>query len=107
MTRGELCTCYVPLVISAFRRTTFRTALTEAYTEPVRAHCGEGRDPATQHVRGSNYCHIGVFADPSPVARQPPTSTITRSGRRPAKRRFTATMYYLDERTARSSSFHS
>ncbi len=23
----------------------------------------EGVTPATQHVRGSNYCHIGVFAD--------------------------------------------
>jgi N-acetyl-gamma-glutamyl-phosphate reductase len=23
----------------------------------------EGVIPATQHVRGSNYCHIGVFAD--------------------------------------------
>ena len=23
----------------------------------------EGVIPATQHVRGSNFCHIGVFAD--------------------------------------------
>ncbi len=26
----------------------------------------EGAIPATQHVRGSNYCHIGVFADRIP-----------------------------------------
>ena len=26
----------------------------------------EGVIPATQHVRGSNHCHIGVFADRLP-----------------------------------------
>ncbi len=26
----------------------------------------EGVIPATQHVRGSNYCHLGVFADRLP-----------------------------------------
>ena len=36
----------------------------EAYADsPFVRVVEEGVIPATQHVRGSNYCHIGVFAD--------------------------------------------
>jgi N-acetyl-gamma-glutamyl-phosphate reductase len=66
MTRGELCTCYVRLA----GRTTVaavRKALEEAYADsPFVRVVEEGVIPATQHVRGSNYCHIGVFADRLP-----------------------------------------
>ena len=34
--------------------------------EPFVRVVEEGVIPATQHVRGSNYCHIGVFADRLP-----------------------------------------
>lgn len=63
MTRGELCTCYVRFA----GRTTvadLRKTLTGAYaSSPFLRIVEEGVIPATQHVRGSNYCHIGVFAD--------------------------------------------
>jgi N-acetyl-gamma-glutamyl-phosphate reductase len=63
MARGELCTSYVRLA----GKTTagdLRTALEAAYaTSPFVRVVEEGVIPATQHVRGSNYCHIGVFAD--------------------------------------------
>jgi N-acetyl-gamma-glutamyl-phosphate reductase len=66
MARGELCTCYVKL---AGKATTadLRDALTAAYTDaPFVRVVEEGTIPATQHVRGSNYCHIGVFEDRIP-----------------------------------------
>ena len=63
MARGELCTSYVRLA----GKTTadgLRKALSDAYaTSPFVRVVEEGVIPATQHVRGSNYCHIGVFAD--------------------------------------------
>ena len=41
-----------------------RHALTKAYADSPFVHVVEdGVIPATQHVRGSNFCHIGVFAD--------------------------------------------
>src|SRR5581483_10673057 len=44
-----------------------RSALTEAYRgSPFVRIVEEGTIPATQHVRGSNYCHVGVFADRLP-----------------------------------------
>jgi N-acetyl-gamma-glutamyl-phosphate reductase len=66
MSRGELCTCYVRL---AGKKTAsdLRKALMEAYgSEPFVHVVEEGVIPATQHVRGSNFCHIGVFADRLP-----------------------------------------
>jgi N-acetyl-gamma-glutamyl-phosphate reductase len=63
MSRGELCTCYVRLAgkVSA---ADLRKALTRAYADsPFVRVVEEGVIPATQHVRGSNFCHIGVFAD--------------------------------------------
>jgi N-acetyl-gamma-glutamyl-phosphate reductase len=66
MSRGELCTSYVRLS----GKTTsddLRKALTSAYaSSPFVRVVEEGVIPATQHVRGSNYCHIGVFADRIP-----------------------------------------
>ena len=63
MSRGELCTCYVRLAgkISA---SDLRKALIKAYARsPFVRVVEEGVIPATQHVRGSNFCHVGVFAD--------------------------------------------
>jgi len=66
MTRGELCTSYVRLA-GKTSAADLRTALTAAYaTSPFVRVMEEGVIPATQHVRGSNYCHIGVFADRLP-----------------------------------------
>jgi len=66
MTRGELCTCYVELA-SGTSADGLRQALSETYkTSPFVRVVDEGVIPATQHVRGSNYCHIGVFADRIP-----------------------------------------
>jgi N-acetyl-gamma-glutamyl-phosphate reductase len=63
MSRGELCTCYVELAGKAIAGD-LRQALAKAYTASPFVHVAEdGVIPATQHVRGSNYCHIGVFAD--------------------------------------------
>ena len=63
MARGELCTCYVKLAGRA-SAADLRDALAEAYADaPFVRVVEEGTIPATQHVRGSNYCHIGVFAD--------------------------------------------
>ena len=63
MSRGELCTCYVRLAGKA-TAADLRTALTKAYADsPFLRIVEEGTIPATQHVRGSNFCHVGVFAD--------------------------------------------
>lgn len=66
MTRGELCTCYVQLS-SGTTPADLRAALGDAYAaSPFIRVVEEGVIPATQHVRGSNYCHIGVFGDRIP-----------------------------------------
>jgi N-acetyl-gamma-glutamyl-phosphate reductase len=63
MSRGELCTCYVRLAGKA-NPADLRKALMAAYAlSPFVRIVEEGMIPATQHVRGSNYCHVGVFAD--------------------------------------------
>lgn len=63
MSRGELCTCYVQLGGRA-KADDLRTALARAYAaSPFVRVVEDGVIPATQHVRGSNFCHIGVFAD--------------------------------------------
>jgi N-acetyl-gamma-glutamyl-phosphate reductase len=63
MSRGELCTSYVRLAGKA-SVADLRKALTGAYTDsPFVRIVDDGAIPATQHVRGSNFCHIGVFAD--------------------------------------------
>jgi len=66
MTRGELCTCYVRLQ-GQVTMSDLREALDTAYAGSAFVRVMEpGVIPATQHVRGSNYCHIGVFADRIP-----------------------------------------
>jgi N-acetyl-gamma-glutamyl-phosphate reductase len=66
MSRGELCTSYVRLAGKA-GAADLRAALAKAYADsPFVRVVEEGVIPATQHVRGSNFCHIGVFADRLP-----------------------------------------
>jgi N-acetyl-gamma-glutamyl-phosphate reductase len=66
MARGELCTCHVRIADEATAGD-LRQALVDAYANsPFVYLVEEGVIPATQHVRGSNYCHIGVFADRIP-----------------------------------------
>lgn len=66
MSRGELCTSYVRLAGKA-RAADLRKALAASYANsPFLRVVAEGSIPATQHVRGSNYCHIGVFDDRIP-----------------------------------------
>lgn len=63
MSRGELCTSYVRLAGKA-SVADLRRALSKTYANsPFVRVVEESVIPATQHVRGSNFCHIGVFAD--------------------------------------------
>ncbi len=66
MSRGELVSCYVRLA-EGMEASHLRAILAEAYdSEPFVRLLPEGRIPATQYVRGSNDCHIAVFADRVP-----------------------------------------
>ena len=66
MSRGELCTCYVRLA-GKTTANDVRAVLAKTYAKSPFVHVVEdGVVPATQHVRGSNECHIGVFADRIP-----------------------------------------
>ena len=66
MARGELCTCYVRLQ-AGVTMSDLRDALASTYaSSPFVRLVDLGTIPATQHVRGSNYCHIGIFADRIP-----------------------------------------
>jgi N-acetyl-gamma-glutamyl-phosphate reductase len=66
MSRGELCTCYVRMT-GKIRAADLRKALGGAYAGSPFVHVvADGVTPATQHVRGSNFCHIGVFDDRIP-----------------------------------------
>ena len=60
--RGILATIYVKGDAE-----TIYSALVEKYTdEPFIYVLPFGEAPATQHVRGSNYCHLGVIPDRKP-----------------------------------------
>ncbi len=66
MSRGELVTCYVRLT-GAASADDIRDLLLDAYEDkPFVQIAPAGVVPATQTVRGSNYCQIGVFADRIP-----------------------------------------
>jgi N-acetyl-gamma-glutamyl-phosphate reductase len=66
MSRGILSTIYVTLANGATAND-LRDTLTRRYAaEPFVKVLPEGSAPATRHVRGTNYCHIGVFADRLP-----------------------------------------
>jgi N-acetyl-gamma-glutamyl-phosphate reductase len=63
MNRGILATIYLRLANGATAEKA-RAALVERYAdEPFVRVVAEGVVPATRHVRGSNHCLIGVFAD--------------------------------------------
>ncbi|MEZ5841685.1 MAG: N-acetyl-gamma-glutamyl-phosphate reductase [Hyphomicrobiales bacterium] len=65
MSRGELVTCYVKL--AGATADDLRDTLARRYAdEPFIRVAKKGVVPATQQVRGSNYCVIGVFADRMP-----------------------------------------
>jgi N-acetyl-gamma-glutamyl-phosphate reductase len=66
MNRGILTTMYVALAGDTTLAAA-RQVLAERYAgEPFVRVLGEGQAPATRHVRGSNHCLIGVFADRRP-----------------------------------------
>ncbi len=66
MNRGELLTTYVRLAGGA-GPDDLRAALGERYAnEPFVRVVPAGQTPATRHVRGSNFCLLGVFADRLP-----------------------------------------
>jgi N-acetyl-gamma-glutamyl-phosphate reductase len=66
MSRGELCTVYVRLA-GMTTAGDLRKSLNDSYARSAFVRVvEEGAIPATQHVRGSNYCHISVFADRLP-----------------------------------------
>lgn len=66
MNRGILATIYVRLSPDA-SADDLRAALLDRYeNEPFVRILPETLVPATRHVRGSNQCHIGVFADRLP-----------------------------------------
>ena len=66
MNRGELLTCYVRLAAGASADGA-RDALSARYDdEPFVRVAPASATPATRHVRGSNHCLIGVFADRIP-----------------------------------------
>lgn len=66
MNRGEIATIYVRLAAGCMP-SDLRRALAECYREePFLRVVAEGVVPASRHVRGSNYCLIGVFADRIP-----------------------------------------
>jgi N-acetyl-gamma-glutamyl-phosphate reductase len=63
MSRGMLATIYVRLK-NGVQAHDLRAHLHGAYMEePFVRVLAEGAVPATRHVRGSNHCHIGAFAD--------------------------------------------
>jgi N-acetyl-gamma-glutamyl-phosphate reductase len=66
MNRGELLTTYVRLADSA-TADDLRAALEARYAdEPFVRVVPAGTAPATRHVRGSNFCLLGVFEDRLP-----------------------------------------
>jgi N-acetyl-gamma-glutamyl-phosphate reductase len=66
MNRGELLTTYVRLA-EGMSADDLRAALEARYAdEPFVRVVPPGAAPATRHVRGSNFCLLGVFADRLP-----------------------------------------
>jgi N-acetyl-gamma-glutamyl-phosphate reductase len=66
MSRGELVTCYVRLA-GGWSAERLAGLLADTYADkPFVNLAPKGVFPATQHVRGSNHCLIGVYADRAP-----------------------------------------
>ena len=66
MSRGELCTCYVRLQDGISYSDLTETLDTAYANSPFVRVVDQETIPATQAVRGSNYCHIGVYPDRIP-----------------------------------------
>ncbi|HEX9465884.1 MAG TPA: N-acetyl-gamma-glutamyl-phosphate reductase [Alphaproteobacteria bacterium] len=66
MNRGILASIYVRLANGAKAADLRRTLEARYEGEPFVRVLADGVSPATRHVRGSNYAHIGVFADRVP-----------------------------------------
>jgi N-acetyl-gamma-glutamyl-phosphate reductase len=66
MNRGILSTIYVRLAGGASADDLRATLATRYAEEPFVRVVPKGAAPATRHVRGSNHCLIGVFADRLP-----------------------------------------
>ena len=66
MNRGMIATCHVTLregaSVSDLRKHYHETYDAEAFVHILE----EGQGPQTRHVRGSNHCQIGIFADRAP-----------------------------------------
>lgn len=67
MNRGILATCYVTLAGGAKSHEDLHECLSKRYGDEPFVHVTPlGEAPATRHVRGTNQCRIGVFADRVP-----------------------------------------
>lgn len=66
MNRGMIATCHVSL-IDGVSLDMLRNHYVERYEASPFVHVlAEGQVPQTRHVRGSNHCQIGIFADRTP-----------------------------------------
>lgn len=65
MSRGELLTVYADLPAGG-SADTVRDCLADAYAGEPFVRLTDGAVPATQQVRGSNYCVLGVYEDRVP-----------------------------------------
>ena len=66
MNRGMIATCHVNMIGGA-SVSDLRKHYLETYTAENFVHVlDEGQAPQTRHVRGSNHCQIGIFADRTP-----------------------------------------
>lgn len=66
MNRGMIATCHVTLKNGA-SVSDLRKHYAETYDAEAFVHLlAEGQSPQTRHVRGSNHCQIGIFADRAP-----------------------------------------
>ena len=63
MNRGELTTSYVNLAPNCSVADVRKTLVSFYRDAPFIRVLPDGDVPATRYVRGSNFCHIGVFAD--------------------------------------------
>lgn len=63
MSRGILSSIYVRLANGASADDLRKTLATAYANEPFVRIVEKGISPETRHVRGSNFCNIGVFAD--------------------------------------------
>ena len=66
MNRGILATIYVELADGVSAGDLQACLKARFDGEPFVKVMANGTAPATRHVRGSNQCHIGVFADRVP-----------------------------------------